>query len=166
MVVKMKLYMKQKVFSWKDRFAVFNEFARERWSAQGEFFSWGRKLHVYDTYGREVAFIRQKLMSFLSKYYIEIGDKTYMLVKELTFFKPRFRLENTSWEVAGDFFAHEYEITDGDEIIMSLSKHWFTWGDSYELDIPREENELLALCVALAVDCMNADAAQNSSNNN
>jgi hypothetical protein len=28
-----------------------------------------------------------------------------------------------------------------------------------KLDIPRLENELLALCIALAVDCMNADSS-------
>jgi uncharacterized protein YxjI len=150
--------MKQKVFSWRDRFAVWDEGERERWYAQGEIFTWGRKLHVYDANGTERAFIRQKLWSFLPRYFIEIGGRTYTVVKEFTFFKPRFRIENTSWSVSGDFWAHEYEIANGNECIMRMSKHWFTWGDSYEFDIPRAENELLALCVALTIDCINADA--------
>ena len=62
------------------------------------------------------------------------------------------------FSMSGNFLEHEYEVTDGAECVMRLSKHWFTWGDSYELDIPRPENDLPALCVALAVDCMNADA--------
>lgn len=36
---------------------------------------------------------------------------------------------------------------------MRLTKAWFIWGDSYELEIFNPENELLCLCVALAVDC-------------
>jgi uncharacterized protein YxjI len=155
----MKLFMKQKVFSWHDKFAVWDDQESERWFAQGEIFSWGRKLHVYDANGTEKAFIRQKLWSFLPRYYIEIGSDIYTVVKEFTFFKPHYHLENTNWTMSGDFWAHEYEIADDNECVMRMSKHWFTWGDSYELDIPKAENELLALCVALAVDCMNADAS-------
>ena len=160
----MKLYIKQKVFSWRDKFAVWDEQEQERWFAQGELFSWGRKLHICDTGGREAAFIRQKLMSFLPRYFIEIGGNVYTLVKEFTLFRPRYRLEGMPWTMSGEFLAHEYEVTDGAECVMRMSKHWFTWGDSYELDIPRPENELLALCVALAVDCMNADASNAAAN--
>jgi uncharacterized protein YxjI len=159
----MKLYIKQKVFSWADKFAVRDEYGQERWFAQGEIFTWGRKLHIYDAQGNEAAFIRQKVFSFLPKYFIEIGGDTYTLIKEFTFFKHRFRLEHTNWTMNGDFWAHEYEIFDGAESVMRMSKHWFTWGDSYELEIPRGENELLSLCVALAVDCINAAADTSSS---
>jgi uncharacterized protein YxjI len=155
----MKLYIKQKVFSWRDKFAVWDERERERWFAQGEIFTWGRKLRVYDAEGREAAFIRRKLLSLTPRYHIEIDGNTYALVKEFALLKPRFRLENTNWTMGGDFWAHEYETADGSERVMRMSKCWFAWGDSYELDIPRPENELLALCVALAVDCMNADAS-------
>jgi uncharacterized protein YxjI len=150
--------MKQKAFSWRDRFAVWDEQGRERWFAQGEIFTWGRKLHVLSPDGVERAFIRQKVLSLLPRYYIEIGGDVFTVVKEFTFFKPRYRLENTNWTIHGDFWAHEYEISDHKACVMRMSKHWFTLGDSYELDIPQAENELLALCVALAVDCITADA--------
>ena len=159
----MKLYIKQKVFSWSDRFTIWDEQGNERWYGQGEIFSWGRKLHVLNTGGQEVAFIRQKLLSFLQRYFIEINNHTYTFVKEFTFLKPRFHLEGIGWTASGDFWAHEYEVSNGSDCIMSLSKKWFTWGDSYELDIPNPENELLALCVALTIDCMNADSANASS---
>jgi uncharacterized protein YxjI len=153
----MKLYIKQKIFSWRDKFSVMDENGTERWFAQGEIFSWGRKLHVYNAMGQEAAFIRQKLMTFLSRYIIELNGQSYTLVKHFTFFKPRFSVENTNWAMDGNFWEHEYAINDGNEYVMRMSKSWFTWGDSYELDIPDERNELLALCIALAVDCMNAD---------
>ena len=159
----MKLYIKQKVFSWRDRFAICDDDGQPRWFAQGEFFSWGRKLHVFNTANQEVAFIRQKLLSFLSRYFIEINGNTYTFVKEFTLLKPRFRLEGTDWTAAGNFLAHEYTVTNGTERILSISKKWFTWGDTYELDIPNPENELLCLCIALTIDCMNADSEHNAS---
>ena len=155
----MKLYIKQKAFSWRDRFAVKDEAGQDRWFAQGELFSWGRKLHVYDALGNEAAFIHRKLLSFLPRYYIEVGGHCYTLVKEFALFRQRLHLEGLPWRMEGNYWAHEYTLHDGQSTIMRLSKHWFTWGDSYELEIPRREHELLCLCVALAVDCMQADAA-------
>ncbi|MDR1794179.1 MAG: LURP-one-related family protein [Erysipelotrichaceae bacterium] len=154
----MKLYMKQKVFSWRDKFSIFDEQGAERWAAKGEILTIGRKLHIYDLLGNEAAFIHQKVLTFLPRYFIDIKDKTYTMVKELTLLKPRFRIEGTNWKASGDFLAHEYRIDDDVECIMSISKRWISFGDSYELNIEKDQNELLALCVALTIDCMNADA--------
>ncbi|MCL1951489.1 MAG: LURP-one-related family protein [Oscillospiraceae bacterium] len=160
----MQLYIKQKVFSWRDRFAVKDAAGNDRWYAQGELFSWGRKLHVYDARGNEAAFLRQKLWSFLEqKYFIELAgrpaDPPIALVKEFRFVKRRYHLEGLPWRMDGDFWAHEYSLYEGDRELMHISKEWFVWGDSYRLDIADPRQELLCLCVALAVDCMNADAA-------
>ena len=153
----MRLYIKQKVFSWRDRFAVKDEGGADRWFAEGEFFSWGRKLHVYDASGCEAAFIRRKMLTFLPRYSIEIGGAVYMMKKEFTFLRQQFSIEGMPWQMSGDFWAHEYELDDGAGPVMRMSKQWFTWGDSYELDIGDDANSLLCLCVTLAVDCMMAD---------
>ena len=60
----MKLYIKQKVFSWGDKFTVKDKAGRDRYYVEGEIFTFGRKLHVYDMSGREVAFIKQEVWRF------------------------------------------------------------------------------------------------------
>ena len=159
----MKLYIKQKPFSWRDRFFIKDEYGNDRYYAEGELFSWGRKLHVYLAQeGYEIAFIRQKVWSFRPRYFIEINGQTFPIVREFTFFRPRFYLEGVDWAMEGDFLRHEYTMGDRGGLIMRMSKHWFTWGDSYELEIFDPRNELLCLTVALAIDCMNADASNSS----
>jgi uncharacterized protein YxjI len=150
-----KLYLKQKVFSWRDRFYAKDKYGKDRFAVEGEIFTWGKKLHVYDANGVEVAFIRQKVWSLLPRFFIEIDGRVVCeVVKEITFFKQRYRLEGLAWHLDGDFWAHEYSLSDNDgRQVMRLSKKWFTWGDSYELDIADYDNELLCLCIALAVDC-------------
>ena len=155
----MRLYIKQKVFSWRDKLFVKDEFGNDRYYAQGEIFSWGRKLHLYYADGQEVALIRQKVFSFLTRYYIDVGGYTYTLVKEFTFLKPRLHIEGIQWRVEGDFWAHDYSLCDQYGMVMRISKRWFTWGDAYDLDIPNPANELMSLCVALAIDCIQADSA-------
>lgn len=153
----MKLYIKQKVFSWRDRFAVYSESRRDRWFAQGEIFTLGRKLHVYDASGAEVAFIRQKILSFLPRYYIVTGGREYEFVKEFTLLRPKYTIRNLGWTVDGNFWEHDYAVTDERGVIMRISKAWLTWGDFYELDIYDAGDELLCVCVALAIDCITAD---------
>ena len=55
----MKLYIKQKVFSWGDKFTVKDSNGEDRYFVEGDVFSWGKKLHVYDMHGNEAAFIRK-----------------------------------------------------------------------------------------------------------
>jgi uncharacterized protein YxjI len=159
-----KLYLKQKVFSWRDRFYVKDENGNNRYAVEGEIFTWGKKLHVYDTNGNKAAFIQQKVWSFLSCYYIEIDNRVVCkIVKEIAFFKQRYRLEGLSWRLEGDFWAHDYSLLERSQQIMRLSKKWFTWGDSYELDIADSQDELLCLCVALVVDCVLAAQSNSDS---
>jgi uncharacterized protein YxjI len=150
----MKLYLKQKIFSWRDRFFVKDESGNDRYSVQGEILSFGKRLRVYDESGAEVAFIRQKVMSWLPRFFVEMNGRVVCtIVMELTFFRQSYRVEGLAWHLAGDFWAHEYSLTENGREIMRLSKKWFTWGDSYELNITDNQNELMCLCIALAVDC-------------
>ena len=155
----MKLYIKQKVFSWRDKFAVKDESQNDRWYAQGEIFTFGRKLRVFDAGGAEVAFIRQKVLSFLPRYYIEIGGKEYEFVRELNLLRPKYTIRNLDWIIDGNFWEHNYNVTNSQGDVMKVSKAWFSWGDFYELDILNDSDELLCLCVVLAIDCITADAA-------
>ena len=149
----MKLYMKEKFFSWTDRFTVKDEYDEDRYYVEGEFLSIGKKLHVLNTNNVELAFIREKILSLFGRYIVEIdGREICQIVRKFSFLKQKYELEGVPWHVVGDFWAHEYTVYDGNREVMHLSKHWFTWGDSYELEIMDPKDELLCLCIVLAVD--------------
>ena len=151
----MKLYIKEKVFSWADQFTVKDAYGNDKYTVKGELFSWGKKLHVYDRTGREVAFVKQELWSFLPKFSVFChGTQVAQIRKEFTFLFHRYRIDGLGWEVDGSFFAHEYEITRNGQRIVTISKEWMTWGDSYELDIANPADEIVALAVVLTIDCV------------
>ena len=152
----MNLYIQQKVFSWKDRFAVCDANQNPVYYVEGEFFSFGKKLHIYDTSGREVCFISQELFRFLPTYQIHIaGRPDVAITKKFTFFVQRYILDGVDWEIEGDFWAHEYQMNAPYGPIAALSKEWFTWGDTYQLTVYQPENAILALAVVLAIDAAN-----------
>jgi len=151
----MKLYIKQKVFSWGDKFTVKDETGRDRYYVEGEVLSFGKKLHVYDMRGCEVAFIKQEVWSWMPRYYVFCGDRQVAQIKkEFTFLFPKYSIEGLGWEVSGSFMAHDYEITKNGCPIVSICKEWMTWGDSYELSIADPRDEIVALAVVLTIDCV------------
>ena len=160
----MRLYIKQKVFSWADRFTVRDERGNDKYFVEGEVFSWGKKLHVYDLAGREAAFIRQEVWSFLPRYYVNIGERQVAeIVKQFSFLFPKYSIQGLGWEIDGSFWNHDYEITKNGRRIVTIHKEWMTWGDCYELDIADPADEIVALAVVLTIDCVLA--AQAAANN-
>ena len=155
----MNLYIKQHIFTWGDQFSIYDEEGREKYCVEGEIFTWGKKLHLSDLLGNELAFIEQELFTFLPKYHVSRnGARIAEVVKEFTFFKHEYSVNGLGWKVHGDFWDHEYEITDGDRMIASVSKEWMTWGDAYEIRFGSSVDEVAALAVVLVIDaCIEAE---------
>lgn len=161
----MKLYLKQKVFSWGDKFTVYDENGNDKYYVKGEVFTLGKKLHIYDLSGNEVCFIHQRVLSFLPKYFIsKNGEDVAQAVKNFTLFHQSYSIEGFSWSVEGDFFAHEYEIFSHTGTVAAISKQWFTFGDAYEINIADGINDVDALAVVLVIDaCLQASASASAS---
>jgi len=152
----MKLYIKQKVFSFADKFVVKNEDGTDAYFAAGKFFTLGKKLNIYEgtDSADPVARIEQRLLSFTTRFGINVrGNHVTDMVRKVTVFSNDYRLEGLPWQLDGDFLAHEYRLMDGRNTIMEISRKWFTWGDSYELNIDDNQDPLLCLSIALVVDC-------------
>lgn len=158
----MRLYMKEKVFSWNERFTVKDENGWDKYFVEGEFFSLGKKLHLLNVHGDEVAFIQQRLFTLMPRFAVTVaGREIAEIRKEFTFFFQRYVIDGLGWEIDGDVWAHDYVIRKNGRTIVRITKEWFTWGDSYVLDILDPADELVALAVVLTVDCV-AEASQNN----
>ena len=156
----MKLYMKQKVFSWGDKFTIKDEYGADKYYVEGQVFSLGKKLRVYDLVGAEVAYIEQQIFTFMPKFFVYInGVKVAEIVKEFSFLRPRYSIAGLGWEIEGSFMAHDYWISQNGNEIVRISKEWMTWGDSYLIDIADKDDEIVALAVVLAIDCVLAAAS-------
>ena len=151
----MRLYIKEKVFTIGDKFTVKDEHGNDRYFVEGEIFTWGKKLHVYDQLGQEAAFIKQELFTWLPRYTVySRGEEIAQVKKEFSFFLPRYSIQGLGWEITGSPWEHDYQITEYGRLIVNIQKEWFTWGDSYVLDILDPANELIALAVVLTIDCV------------
>ena len=159
----MKLYMKEKVFSFHDRFTIKDEHGWDKYFVEGELFSLGKRLHILNVHSEEVALIRQQLLTFLPRYSLTIrGREIGEIRKEFTLFYQRYCVDSLGWEIEGSFWEHEFEIRRGGQTVARIYKEWLTWGDSYCIDIADPSYELPALAVVLAIDCVAEARSSNS----
>lgn len=149
----MQLLFKQRFFSWLDSYDIYNESGTVVYTVQGKL-AWGHKLLILDAQGREVGMVREEILTFLPRFSMYLGDeKIGEIHKELTFFKPRFRLDCFGWQVQGDFLEWDYRILDSfGRPVAAISKEILRLTDTYVLDVAAPENALYVLMVALAID--------------
>ena len=55
-------------------------------------------------------------------------------------------------EAEGDFIDMEYIFTRGGRGVAKVSKRWFTWADTYGVDIAEGEDDLLVLVSTVVID--------------
>ncbi len=151
----MKLYIKQKVFSWGDKFTVRDESGEDRYYVEQELLTWGKTLHICRMTGEVAATLKRQVWTWMPKFQVFCGERMVAEIrKEFSFFTPRYVVEGLGWEIEGEIWAHDYRINEYGRPIASISKKWMTWGDSYELNILDPAMEIVALAVVLAIDCV------------
>ena len=149
----MKLYIKQKVLSLSEKFAVKDEYGNNKYTIKGKFFSIPKQFDIYDDTCSISATIEKKIFTIPQKYGIIIdGVEVAQISKKFTLFKQAFSVTGVNWTIKGDFLAHEYTFFHNNSIVAQISKEWFTWGDSYVINIVSPSDELFALACVIAID--------------
>lgn len=104
--------------------------------------------------------IREKVLTWLPKFFIEIGGREVGMIKQgFTFFRDKYEVDYKGWTVQGDFLDWNYSVYQGTNRIIDIQKKILSWGDTYVVDITNLEDEIAALMLVLAIDAVN-DAEQ------
>lgn len=149
----MKLYFKQRFFSWFDSYDIYNEAGETVYTVEGQL-AWGRCLHILNAAGEHIATLKQAMFTFLPEFELYEGEQLIGSVcKEFSFFKPSFSIDFRGWRAEGDFFEWDYEILDsGSRHVASIEKELFQLTDSYMIDVKNPADALHALMLVLAID--------------
>ena len=149
----MRLYFKQRFFSWFDSYDIYDENGCTLFTVEGKL-SWGHCLHILDARGEHIGTVQEKVMTFLPKFELyAYGDYLGCLQKEFTLFTPRFTFDCSDWEIQGNWTEWDYAVVSPSQgPVASISKELFNWTDTYVIDVPDPANALCALMVVLAID--------------
>ncbi len=153
----MRYVMKQKMFSWGDDFFIKNDQGQDVFFVDGKAFSFGKKLSFQDMNHKELLFIREKLLSWGPTYEISRDTELVAVVKKslFTLFRCKFTVDvpgPDDLEAEGDFLDHEYAFTKNGRTVAVVSKQWFTWTDTYGVDVADGEDDVLILASTVVID--------------
>jgi uncharacterized protein YxjI len=149
--------MKQRLFSLGSDFVIRDNDEREAYFVDGQAFTIGAKLSFQDMHGNELAFIRQRVLAWGPTYEIfRNGTLAAVVKKELfTFFSCTFTVDVPGPDdlvAEGDFLHHEYVFLRGSRQVAGVSKQWFSWSDSYGVDIDADQDPVLILASTVVID--------------
>lgn len=164
----MKLYIKQKLFSFKDRFNIKDENEVDVLQVEGKIFSFGKQLSIQTMGFEQVAYVKQKVLNFLPTFEITVNDEVHILKKQFTFFKPAYALPSLNIRIEGNFTQHQYTILREDLVIANISKAFFSFVDSYEVEILDNQDMNIVIAIVIAIDAvlsMERSVHVSSSNN-
>ena len=158
-----RFVLKQDWFSFGDDYRIRDAAGDDAYIVDGRAFSFGKKLSFEDLQGRELAVIAQKLLSWGPTYEISRGDRVVAVVKKsvFTLFRCEFTVDVPGPDdlvAEGDFWDHEYAFTRHGRSVATVSKRWFSWTDTYGIDVAPGEDEVLILASAVVIDlCCHQD---------
>ena len=154
----MQYVMKQKLLSWGDDFYIKDKDGQDVYFVDGKAFTIGDQLSFQDLSGNELAFIKQRVLSWGKTYEIMRDGHVAATVRKepLAFLNHRFTVEvpglGDNFDAEGNLSDHEYTINRGDQVVATVSKKWFSWADTYGIDIRSSEDQVLLLAVAVVID--------------
>ena len=151
----MKLYMPKDTFRWGVPLPLRDKSGRTRYTVDSDAYALGKRLHVTDLAGREAVYIHQQIPSLFPRYQVEVyGRPMAQVVKDLSYFRPRYAIEMVDWELLGALGECDYEITCHNVMVASCRPQPSQEGDMLVLEFLDRSWDLAALGVILALNCL------------
>lgn len=149
----MKLYFKQRLFSWFDSYDIYGEDGQTLYTVEGKL-AWGHKLHILNAAGEHIATVKEVVLTLLPRFELYLGEQRIDCIqKKLTFFRPQYQIDCNGWQVQGDFFEWDYRITAANgAVVATVSKELLRLTDTYTIEVADPCDALCALMLTLAID--------------
>ncbi len=150
-------YMKQKVFSFRDRYKIYDENQNVVFHCEGKLFSISQRMKFIETSEeKELYAFRRQLFSFMPTYFMyDMNEKQIAKIKrKFTFLKPKLEIESDfgNYTVEGNYFQLNFTVLEGESEVATVQKKWISWGDSYEISIMDDENYSFLVALIIMID--------------
>jgi uncharacterized protein YxjI len=154
--------MRQRLLSIGEDFSIEDDHGNPVYMVDGKILRIRETFVIEDMHGNEVATIREKKLALRDSMNILRGGETIATIRKALFtpFHDKFTIDLKDGHdlmAQGDILDHEYAIQRGGETVANVSKHWFSFRDTYGIEIAPGEDDGLILALAVAIDEMAHD---------
>ncbi len=158
--------IRQNLISIGYDFWIENAEGKRVFKVDGKVLRIRKTLLFEDLNGRTLCTIKERLLTIRDTMTITgpAGEELAVIKKALlTPLRDRWSVnvkDGPDLDVQGNIFDHEYSIKQGWNKIAEVSKKWFSFTDTYGVEIDPGQNDILILAVAIAIDMMAHDDDQ------
>jgi uncharacterized protein YxjI len=112
-----------------------------------------------DASGNELARMKAEMLTLRKTMDITRDGQVVATVKKafINILGQRFTVDiagDGELEATGDILNHEFQVTAGNAVVATVSKQWFASELMYGIAIAPGQDEVLMLCIAIAIDEM------------
>jgi uncharacterized protein YxjI len=155
--------IRQKLFSIGDDFWIENQDGQKVFKVDEKVLRLRDTLIFEDKDGNKLCQIQERWLPIKETMEIEDPDGRQMAVIKKALIAP-FRDKwdvkvkgGPDLDVQGNIFDLEYKIKQGRKKVAEVSKKWFRLTDTYGVEIEPDQNDILILAIAVAIDMMAHD---------
>ena len=153
----MRYVIKERFFRLGEDSYIMNESGEPVLRVDGKILSLRDRLIIRDLSGQEVASVHRRLIALRPTYEINVNGQEAATVKKHFFtpFRDKFTIDVPGphdLEMTGSLLDHDFTVRRGDQTVATISKAWFSFRDTYGVDIADDEDQLLILASVLALD--------------
>ena len=152
--------IRQNLISIGDDFWIENAEGKKVFKVDGKVLRIRKTLVFEDAQGKKLAQIQERLLTIRDTMVIDDADGKEIAVIKKALIAPlrdRWMVKVKNGEdldVQGSILDHEYSIKQGRTKVAEVSKKWFSFTDTYGVEIAPAQNDILILAVAVAIDMM------------
>ena len=155
--------IRQRMFSIGDDFWIENQKGERAYKVDGKALRLRKTLIFEDVNGNRLCQIQERWLPIRETMAIDGPDGEQIAVVQKALIAPlrdrwSVKVKNgPDLDVQGNIFDHEYAIKQGWNRIAEVSKKWFSFTDTYGVEVDPGQNDILILAVAIAIDMMAHD---------
>jgi uncharacterized protein YxjI len=151
--------LRRQLISIGEDFWVQNAQGENVYKLDGKVLTLTQTFALEDVNGQELARMQAEMLTLRKTMDIERGGQVVATVRKAFFniLSQSFTVDiagDGELQAQGDILNHEFQITAGGQVVATISRQWFVGDYMYGIAIAPGQDEVLMLCIAIAIDEM------------
>jgi uncharacterized protein YxjI len=151
--------LRRQLLAFGEDFWIQNAQGQNVYRLDGKVLALTQTFALEDANGSELARMQAEMFTLRRTMDIERGGQVVATVRKafINILGQSFTVDvagDGELQASGDVLNHEFQITAGNAVVATISKQWFAAEFMYGIAIAPGQDEVLMLCIAIAIDEM------------
>lgn len=148
-----QLFMKRKVSNPSETFTVTNRNEKDVYGVSVNSVENSQLITIHKSENQQVAMVTKEQSNDGSTFIVEVDNKkVFIIEKGLVQGTSKYIATSDELTIDGDLFCMSFNVMLGYRKVAKVRKRWTTLGNSYELTIFEDENEVALVGLVSTLD--------------